>query len=187
MAVTDRHDHRHPLLPRRHPWLLQRALVQQRMGDPGVEQAASQRAGLRVTGHGRGLRPARHVPRPGRTEPQHPDGVAARDHRPAGEPARPRIGPQPESRRNELITWPLACENRRIVGSLRADSLGHLPRVLRPVQPGPPPSVTHRMTQSISGRRRDEGQCHCDWSENQCGGSGLRGGSGTPGGTGSSA
>ncbi len=135
VPVADRDDHRHL-------WLVRRAPLQQRMGDPGVQQAASQRAGLRITGHRRTRPPAGHMPGPGRTEPQHPDGVTARDHRPAGQRARPRIGPQPESRWNQLVAWPLACGNRRVLHLVPAGSLRHEPRLLRAAQPGSPPSVT---------------------------------------------
>ena len=41
-------------------------------------------------------------------EPQHPDGVTARDHRPAGQRARPRVAAQPESRRHQLVIRPLS-------------------------------------------------------------------------------
>src|SRR5437762_6026378 len=124
------------------------------MRDPGVEQAAGQRAGLRVARHRGTVPPAGHVPGPGRAEPQHPGGVTARDDRPAGQRARPRIGAQPESRRHQLVSWPLACGNRRTSGPVRADSLRHLPRVLRLPSPEPAPSVTARY--AASHRAGDE-------------------------------
>ena len=43
------------------------------------------------------------MPGPGRTEPQHPDGVTARDHSPAGQRAYRRIGTQPEPGRNQFV------------------------------------------------------------------------------------
>ena len=106
VPVADRDDHRH-LRPFR------RDAIHHGMRDPGVEQAASQRASLRVPRHRRARPPAGHVPGPGRAEPQHPDGITARDHRPVRQHARSRIGPQPESRRDELVIWSLSCENRR--------------------------------------------------------------------------
>ena len=149
VPVADRDDYRHLRI-------LRRALLQQRMGDPGIEQAAGQRASLEVTGHRCALPPAGHMPRPGRGEPEHPDGVTARDHRPAGQRACPRIGPQPESRRNQLVAWPLDCGNRHATRLPRAGSLRHPPRLLRAAPPHPPPSVIGQMTS----------RCHCDWSEN---------------------
>ena len=103
VPVADRDDHRHRLA------CLRRVAVQRGMGDPGVEQAARQRAGLRVIGDRRARPPAGHVPGPGRAQPQHPGRVTARDHRPADQRARPRIGPQPESRRDQLVVWSLSC------------------------------------------------------------------------------
>ena len=75
---------------------------------------ASARA-FALPGTGVPVPPARHLPGPGRAEPQHPGGLTARDHRPAVQRARPRIGPQPESRRDQLVTWSLSCMGHRTV------------------------------------------------------------------------
>ena len=95
--VADRDDHRHR-------WRLRRPkAVQRRMGDPGVEEAARQRAGLLSVRHRFTRPPAGHVPRPRRAEPQHPGGVTARDHGPARQRVRPRIAAQQETRGDQLI------------------------------------------------------------------------------------
>ena len=136
VPVADRDDHRHL-----RPFGL--ASIQHGMRDPGVEQAAGQRAGLRVARHRGAVPPAGHVPGPGRAEPQHPDGVTARDHRPVGQRARPRIGAQPESRRDQLVVWPLACEDRRP----SASASWFPPPPAQGITDGPahpPPSVTAR-------------------------------------------
>jgi hypothetical protein len=82
------------------------------------------------------------VPCPGRAEPQHPGGITARDHRPVGQRARPRVGPQPESRWYQLVAWHLACENRRDLRLPRAGLLRHPLRLVRTGPSHPPPSVT---------------------------------------------
>ena len=101
--VADRDDHGHIWLPR---W---RGAVQHGVGDPGVEEAARQRAGLRVIGHWHARPPGGDMPGPRLAQPQHPGGVTARDDHPVRQRARPRIGTQAESRRDQLVARSLSC------------------------------------------------------------------------------
>ena len=165
VPVADRDDHRH-LRPAR------RVRLQHGMRDPGVEQPARQRAGLRVARHRRALPPAGHVPRPGRAEPQHPGGVTARDHRPVGQRAGPRIGPQPESRRYQLVAWPLACEDRRVLRLPRAGFLRHPLRLLRtrhPIRHRPLPPGRPLRPWSVRHQKRAWPDTHAGFQERALG------------------
>jgi hypothetical protein len=139
VAVTDRDDHRHLRLARR------REIVQHRMGDPGVEEAPGQRAGLGVARYGRARPPAGHVPGPGRAQPEHPGGITTGDDRPALEARqrdRPRIRTQPEFRRDQLVSRPRSRQGHWAVRLPRPGSLRHAPRLLRALPFDPARPVT---------------------------------------------
>ena len=138
VPVADRDNHRHLVRAGLGPRLRG---VQRGMGDPRVEEAARQRTGLRVVGYRRARPPARDVPGPRCAQPQHPDGVTARDDRPVRQRARPRIGTQAESRRDQLVARSLAGQDHRAAWPSLAASLRHSPRLLRAVRPDPAPSV----------------------------------------------
>ena len=97
--VADRDDYRD--LARARP---AGCVIQRGMGDPGVEQPPGQRAGLLAVRDGLSREPALHEPHPGRAEPQHAGGRAAREHRSARQHARAWVGTKTESCRDQLAT-----------------------------------------------------------------------------------
>ena len=101
--IADRDDHGHGWLS---CW---RGIVKHRVSDPGVEQAARQRAGLGVIGHRHPRPPGGDMARPRPAQPQHPGGITARDDYPVRQRARPRIGTQAEARRDQLVVRSPSC------------------------------------------------------------------------------
>ena len=136
LPVADRDDHGHVWLP---CW---RGAVQPGVGDAAVEEAARQRAGLRVIRHRHARPPGGDMPGPRPAQPQYPGGVTARDDHPVRQRARPRIGTQAEPRWNQLVARSGSWSAHWAGWLPLAGSVRHPPRLVRVVPPDPVPSVT---------------------------------------------